>query len=78
MIIGDINLAKIVRSQALNDSSEQRVWRLLTERGNWILIFPTLSTQSLPQARPPIVAIPKSATEQLMILSPDVPVEGTP
>jgi len=78
MIIGDINLAKIVRSQALNDSSEQRVWRLLTERGNWILIFPTLSTQSPPQARPPIVAIPKSATEQLMILSPDVPVEGAP
>lgn len=75
LIIGDPKLAKIIRSQGLNDIAEQRVWRLLTERGGWIFLFPTLSAKSQPQERPPVLAIPKATSKQLMILSPDVPTE---
>jgi hypothetical protein len=73
VIIGDVNLPQIIRAQGLNNPAEQRVWRLLTERGGWIFIFPTLSAQSSPQSRPPVLAVPKAVDEQILILSPDVP-----
>ena len=73
VMIGDINLAKIIRSYGINDLKEQRVWRLLTERGGWIFLFPTLSQKSDANDRPLILAIPKGYGEQLMILSPTIP-----
>ena len=75
VMIGDINLAKIIRSYGINDLKEQRVWRLLTERGGWIFLFPTLSQKSDANDRPLILAIPRASSEQIMILSPTIPKE---
>jgi hypothetical protein len=57
----------------INNSKEPRVWRLLLERGNWIYLFPALTTeqQKDPKARPPVMAIQQSqAGDQLLIVSP--------
>ena len=57
-----------------NNPEKPRVWRLLLERGNWIYLFPALTTakQKDPQVRPPVMAIQQSQSgDQLLILSPE-------
>ena len=57
----------------INNPKEPRVWRLLLERGNWIYLFPALTTeqQKDPKARPPVIAIQQSQSgDQLLIVSP--------
>ncbi len=58
----------------INNPKEPRVWRLLLERGNWIYLFPALTTeqQTNPKARPPVMAIQQSQSgDQLLIISPE-------
>ncbi|TAE47466.1 MAG: hypothetical protein EAZ88_25505 [Oscillatoriales cyanobacterium] len=58
----------------INNPKEPRVWRLLLERGNWIYLFPALTTeqQKDPKARPPVMAIQQSQSgDQLLIISPE-------
>ena len=57
----------------INNPKEPRVWRLLLERGNWIYLFPALTTeqQKDPKARPPVIAVQQSQSgDQLLIISP--------
>ncbi|MCC3416207.1 MULTISPECIES: hypothetical protein [unclassified Microcoleus] len=57
-----------------NNPKEPRVWRLLLERGNWIYLFPALTTeqQKDPKVRPPVMAIQQSQSgDQLLIISPE-------
>ncbi|XZN93575.1 MAG: hypothetical protein ACM65M_12470 [Microcoleus sp.] len=74
--IGDKGLFDDWLSKADTDTSnskEPRVWRLLLERGNWIYLFPALTTeqQKNPQSRPPVMAIQQSQSgDQFLIISP--------
>lgn len=75
--IGDKGLFDDRLRKANTDTSnpkEPRIWRLLLERGNWIYLFPGLTTeqQKDPQARPPVMAIQQSQSgDQLLIISPE-------
>ncbi|MCC3410694.1 MULTISPECIES: hypothetical protein [unclassified Microcoleus] len=58
----------------INNPKEPRVWRLLLERGNWIYLFPDLTTeqQKKQKARPLVIAIQQSQSgDQLLIISPE-------
>ncbi|MCC3606943.1 MAG: hypothetical protein JGK24_27910 [Microcoleus sp. PH2017_29_MFU_D_A] len=74
--IGDKGLFDDWLNKADTDTSnpkKPRVWRLLLERGNWIYLFPALTTeqQKDPKARPPVMAIQQSQSgDQLLIISP--------
>lgn len=71
-LLGDLELFKKLREEDTNDLKEERVWRLLIERGGWIYLFPTLSKNAGADERPPVIAIEKGG-ESLMILSPNLP-----
>ncbi|MBE9184804.1 hypothetical protein IQ270_08790 [Microcoleus sp. LEGE 07076] len=75
--IGDVGLFVKLSSTDytdINNPKEPRIWRLLLERGNWIYLFPALTTeqQTNPKARPPVIAIQQSQSgDQLLIISPE-------
>jgi hypothetical protein len=75
-IIGDIGLFDDLRGREdtdITNPDDPRVWRLLIERGGWIYLFQALRPNAKPEDRPLVLAIPKSASpEQMMILSPEV------
>ncbi|WP_293339096.1 hypothetical protein [Microcoleus sp. CAWBG58] len=72
--IGDIGRFTDLSTKDFNNSKQARVWRLLLERGNWIYLFPALTTeqQKDPKSRPPVMAIQQSQSgDQLLIISPE-------
>ena len=72
--IGDKGLFNDLLDKADTDTLKHRVWRLLLERGNWIYLFPALTTeqQKDPKARPPVIAIQQSQSgDQFLIISPE-------
>jgi len=74
--IGDKGLFDDLLGKAdVGTNPKPRVWRLLLERGNWIYLFPALTTneqQKYPNARPPVIAIQQSQSgDQLLIISPE-------
>ena len=73
-VIGDVGRFTDLSTRDFNNSKEPRVWRLLLERGNWIYLFPALTTeqQKDPKARPLVIAIQQSQSgDQLLIISPE-------
>jgi hypothetical protein len=71
-LLGDLELFKKLREEDTNDLKDERVWRLLIERGGWIYLFSTLPKNAGIGERPPVIAIEKGG-ESLMILSPNLP-----
>lgn len=71
-LLGELKLFKKLREEDTNDLKDERVWRLLIERGGWIYLFPTLPKNAEADERPPVIAIEKGG-ESLMILSPSLP-----
>ena len=72
--IGDKGLFNDLLNKEDTDTLKPRVWRLLLERGNWIYLFPALTTeqQKDPKARPPVIAIQQSQSgDQFLIISPE-------
>lgn len=70
-LMGDIDLARAVQEQNLNEN--QQVWRLLLERGGWLYLIRTVPPDE-PDIYPLIVAVAKSSVgKQMMILSPHPP-----
>ena len=73
-VIGDVGRFTDLSTRDFNNPKEPRVWRLLLEKGNWIYLFPALTTeqQKDPKARPPVMAIQQSQSgDQLLIISPE-------
>jgi hypothetical protein len=73
-VIGDVGRFTDLSKRDFNNSKEPRVWRLLLERGNWIYLFPALTTeqQKKQKARPLVIAIQQSQSgDQLLIISPE-------
>ena len=76
-IIGDKGLFDDLVAKTdtdITNPNQPRIWRLLLQRGNWIYLFPALTTADRqdPSARPPVVAIQQSQSgDQLLILSPE-------
>jgi hypothetical protein len=71
-LLGELTLFKKLREEDTNDLKDERVWRLLIERGGWIYLFPTLPKNAEADEHPPVIAIEKGG-ESLMILSPSLP-----
>jgi hypothetical protein len=70
-IFGDKALFDSLKGKEINDSNQNRVWRLLIQSNGWIYIFPSLSDNPKPDERPPVLAIRESSnSDQIMILSP--------
>ncbi len=72
--LGDVGRFTDLSTRDFNNPKEPRVWRLLLERGNWIYLFPALTTeqQKKHKARPLVIAIQQSQSgDQLLIISPE-------
>lgn len=73
-LIGDLNLARYLRSTSLSDGARQQVWRLLTqEPEGWLYLIRTLPPSATAMVRPIVLAIPNAKQGQALILSPEVP-----
>jgi hypothetical protein len=71
-LLGDLKLFKKLREEDTNELTDERVWRLLIERGGWIYLFPTLPKNAGADERPPVLAIEKGG-KSLIILAPNFP-----
>ncbi|MFM7355201.1 MAG: hypothetical protein ACKO1G_19770, partial [Microcystis aeruginosa] len=59
------------------DTEQDRVWRLLLERGGWLYLFRALPQDAPKTEHPVLLGVAKSsAGRQLLILSPE-PVKST-
>ena len=74
-LLGDLELFKKLREEDTNNLKDERVWRLLIERGGWIYLFSTLPKNAAAEERPPVLAIEKEG-EGLIILSANLPERG--
>jgi hypothetical protein len=73
-LIGDLNLARDLRSTSLSDGVRQQVWRLLTqEPEGWLYLIRTLPPTATAKERPMVLAIPNAKQGQALILSPEPP-----
>jgi len=76
-LIGDPNLARIIQQRNLTDTEQDRVWRLLLERGGWLYLFRALPQDAPKTEHPVLLGVAKSNVgRQLLILSPE-PVKST-
>lgn len=67
----------VIQQRNLTDTEQDRVWRLLLERGGWLYLFRALPQDAPKTEHPVLLGVAKSNVgRQLLIVSPE-PVKST-
>lgn len=71
-LIGDLELAREIRSTSLSNDKKRQVWRLLAqEPEGWLYLIRTMPETPTRTDRPLVLAIPNAKQGQSLILSPE-------
>ena len=73
-LIGDLDLAREIRSTSLSNNNQQQVWRLLAQESEgWLYLLRTMPKTATSAERPLVLALPNAKEGQALIISPNSP-----